>query len=155
MAGSPFAVRIQNEDFDVALLQRELLQGQAEEGAIVTFTGYVRTQNTGRIVHGMHLEHYPGMTEASIHAILSQAQERWQVLSALIVHRIGSLVPGDQIVWVGVASSHRADAYSACEYIMDYLKTQAPFWKKELAEDGEHWVDSRQTDSDRLARWQP
>lgn len=148
-------VLIQREDFDVARLQAGLLGGSAEEGAIVTFTGYVRRANGGRVVHGMQLEHYPGMTESSIHAILAQAAERWPLLAARVVHRIGMLATGEHIVWVGVASMHRAAAYAACEFIMDYLKTEAPFWKKELADDGEHWVEARQEDADRRAQWQP
>ncbi len=102
----------------------------------------------------LELEHYPGMTEGSITQILEQAAERWPLLAASVVHRVGKLAMGDQIVWVGVASAHREAAFSACEFIMDYLKTRAPFWKKELGPEGEHWVSARQHDSSRAARWQ-
>lgn len=148
-----FTVRVQQEDFDVAALQRELLQGDCLEGAIASFTGYVRDSNEGRRLHTMELEHYPGMTEKSISDILSQSAERWPLLSATVVHRVGTLSPGDQIVWVGVASSHREAAFSACEFIMDYLKTRAPFWKRESGDDGDRWVDARDSDDQRALRW--
>jgi molybdopterin synthase catalytic subunit len=105
-------------------------------------------------VHTLELEHYPGMTESSILQIIRQAAARWPLLAAAVVHRVGKLSPGDQIVWVGVASTHREAAFSACEYIMDYLKTRAPLWKKESGPGGEHWVSVRQHDSSREARWQ-
>lgn len=147
-------VAIQAEDFDVACLQRELLSDSGTEGALAAFTGYVRSSNDDRKVHTMELEHYPGMTENSIREILEQAAERWPVLGAGVVHRIGPLMPGDQIVWVGVTSSHREAAFAACEFVMDYLKTRAPFWKKELGPDGGSWVDARESDDKRAARWQ-
>jgi len=150
---SPLMVAIQAEDFDVARLQQELLSGTASEGALVSFTGYVRSTNDNRNVHTMELEHYPGMTEKSIHEILGEAAGRWPVFAAGVVHRIGPLKPGDQIVWVGVTSSHREAAFAACEFIMDYLKTRAPFWKKELGPDGGSWVDARESDDDRASRW--
>lgn len=149
----PVSVNIQTLDFDVAALQRLLLAGSGYEGAVVAFTGYVRCSNEERQVHSLELEHYPGMTEASIARIGQQAAERWPLLGASIVHRIGKLSPGDPIVWVGVSSAHREAAFSACEYIMDYLKTRAPFWKKELGPKGEHWVAARDHDSRRAARW--
>ena len=102
----------------------------------------------------MVLEHYPGMTEKSLANILDQAQARWQILNATVIHRVGDLRPGEQIVLVAVASSHRGDAFAACEFIMDYLKTSAPFWKKELTPNGAHWVDARITDDERLKKWQ-
>tara|TARA_R110002049_G_scaffold56036_18_gene154933 strand:- start:4242 stop:4718 length:477 start_codon:yes stop_codon:yes gene_type:complete len=146
-------VRVQQADFDVAQLQRSLLAGAAAEGAITTFTGYVRRDNESRQVDELELEHYPGMTEASITTIVEQAAARWPLLGAAVVHRVGKLVPGDQIVWVGIASAHREAAFSACEFVMDFLKTQAPFWKKEQSSGDAHWVEPRETDSSRLARW--
>ncbi len=145
---------MQEADFDTATLQRELLAGASEEGAIATFTGYVRCRNEDRDVYTLRLEHYPGMTEKSITAILTKAATRWPVLAARVLHRVGELGPGEQIVWVGVASSHREAAFSACEYIMDYLKTEAPFWKKESDGASAQWVDARESDDQRLERWQ-
>ena len=154
MAGTAvIRVSVQEADFDVAQLQSALLGGLAEEGAVATFTGYVRAANEGRDIDGMRLEHYPGMTENSIRRITEEAAARWTVLAATVVHRVGMLRPGDRIVWVGVASSHREAAFSACEFIMDYLKTRAPFWKKESGPRGEHWVAARAQDDDRAARW--
>ena len=147
-------VSVSQADFDVASLQRELLQGNATEGAVATFTGYVRSENNQRDVITLELEHYPGMTERSIEAILQEAAVRWPVQAATVVHRVGQLQPGDQIVWVGVSSSHREAAFAACEFVMDYLKTRAPFWKKELGPDGAQWVDAREADADRARRWQ-
>ena len=146
-------VLVQEQDFDVAALQDQLLQGDCEEGGVATFTGYVRANNMSRDVHSMELEHYPGMTEKSIAAILDEAAQRWSLQAAIAVHRIGRLAPGDRIVWVGASSSHREAAFAACEFIMDYLKTRAPFWKKELGADGEHWVDARASDDNRAQRW--
>ncbi len=147
------AVRVQVADFEVAELQRELLAGAQDEGAIATFTGYVRGINSGQQVQSMELEHYPGMTERSIEGIVRQACTRWPLLAASVVHRVGLLQAGDQIVWVGTASAHREAAFSACEFIMDYLKNEAPFWKKEQGPQGAHWVDARSQDRDRAARW--
>jgi molybdopterin synthase catalytic subunit len=147
-------VKVQETDFDVAQLQTLLLGGARTEGAITTFTGYVRRDNEDRRVDQLELEHYPGMTERSIAQIAEQAAERWPLLAACVVHRVGKLAPGEQIVWVGVASTHREAAFSACEFIMDYLKTRAPFWKKETASGQQHWVSARGTDSERAARWQ-
>jgi molybdopterin synthase catalytic subunit len=153
-AVAALSVSVQEADFDVARLQASLLAGAHEEGAVATFTGYVRRANEQRQVYTLELEHYPGMTEGSITQIVRQAAERWPLLAASVVHRVGKLSVGDQIVWVGVASAHREAALCACEFIMDYLKTRAPFWKKELGPDGEHWVSARQHDSSRAARWQ-
>ena len=152
---SPIAmtVSVQEADFDVAELQAVLLAGEQQEGAVATFTGYVRKANEQRHVHTMELEHYPGMTERSIAEILQLAAGRWPLCAASVVHRVGKLRPGDQIVWVGVSSEHREAAFSACEFIMDYLKTRAPFWKKELGPAGGHWVDSRENDVARATRW--
>lgn len=146
-------VRVQQEDFSAAALQAALLAGGAAEGAVVTFTGYVRRDNAGRDVQTLTLEHYPGMTESSIDAIIGEAAGRWPVLAAGVVHRVGELRMGEQIVWVGVASAHREAAFAACEFIMDYLKTRAPFWKKEAGAAGSAWVDARQADDERAARW--
>ena len=140
-------------DFDVAALQEELLQGECAEGGCATFTGYVRAENESRDVHTLELEHYPGMTEKSIQAILEQAAHRWTLQAAIAVHRVGRLAPGEQIVWVGASSAHREAAFAACEFVMDYLKTRAPFWKKELGPDGEHWVEARTSDDERAGRW--
>jgi molybdopterin synthase catalytic subunit len=146
-------VTIQQATFDVAELQQKLLGGQHSEGAVATFTGYVRISNEQREVMSLELEHYPGMTQKSIEAILREASERWPLLSAAVVHRVGLMHPGDPIVWVGASSAHREAAFSACEFVMDYLKARAPFWKKEIGPDGEHWVDARETDSGRAERW--
>ena len=144
---------MQQADFDVSLLQAALCSGSSREGAVVTFTGYVRHTNEDRNIHTMELEHYPGMTESSITAILEEAAARWPLLAASVVHRVGKLRPGDQIVWVGTSSAHREAAFSSAEFIMDYLKTRAPFWKKELGASGANWVSERQHDIGRAARW--
>ena len=146
-------VSVQQEDFDISALQRQLLAGEQEEGAVATFTGYVRAANTGREVRSMELEHYPGMTESSIQAILERACKRWPLLAVSVVHRVGRLQPGDQIVWVGVSSAHREASFSACEFIMDYLKNEAPFWKKEEGPQGTSWVEARAGDRERASRW--
>jgi len=146
-------VRIQEADFSVAELQESLRAGDAVEGAIATFTGYVRVDNASRSVTSMLLEHYPGMTETSIETILAEAAERWPLLASTVMHRVGELHPGDQIVWVGVSSVHREASFAACEFIMDYLKTRAPFWKKEMGPEGAAWVDARCSDNSRAERW--
>lgn len=145
-------IAVQTADFDANDLQRELTAGRDDIGAIATFTGLVRSR-PDQPVSQLHLEHYPGMTERRIADIVEQAAERWEVLSARIVHRVGDLVPGDQIVYVGVSSGHRGDAFAACEFIMDFLKTEAPFWKKETTPSGQHWVDARDSDDEAKARW--
>jgi molybdopterin synthase catalytic subunit len=154
---APFVseVKVQQEDFDIAQLQSSLLKGLADEGAVATFTGYVRRANEQRDVATLELEHYPGMTESSIRDIVQQAAARWPLMAASVVHRVGVLDVGEQIVWVGVASAHREAAFSACEFIMDFLKMRAPFWKKERGPGGEHWVEARQTDDARVSRWEP
>jgi molybdopterin synthase catalytic subunit len=152
--GTRIQVSVQAGDFDVASLQGSLLSGQSEEGAVATFTGYVRRANEQRAVETLVLEHYPGMTEASIREIIRQAGSRWPLLAASVVHRVGALRAGEQIVWVGVSSAHREAAFSACEFIMDYLKTRAPFWKQEHGPGGAHWVAARSADDNRAARWQ-
>lgn len=155
MAGATrLSVTVQETDFDVADLQSSLLAGSCDEGAVATFTGYVRGSNEDQDIRRMELEHYPGMTESSIRQIMEQAAGRWPLLAASVVHRTGALAPGAQIVWVGVAAAHREAAFAACEFIMDFLKTRAPFWKKEQRPGGEHWVTARTADEKRAARWE-
>src|SRR5687768_17674217 len=134
------SVRVQAEDFDIGREIAAMRRGNPAIGAIASFVGVVRDVNEGDTVARMTLEHYPGMTEKSIEEIVTQARGRWKVIDALVVHRVGTLAPTDQIVLVVVASSHRGDAFAACEFIMDYLKTQAPFWKKEETGEGARWV---------------
>ncbi|HZN27342.1 MAG TPA: molybdopterin synthase catalytic subunit MoaE [Burkholderiales bacterium] len=147
-------VRIQTEDFDAGAEMAAMRKGNPAIGAIASFVGVVRDVNEGDTVSEMTLEHYPGMTEKSIEEIVQQAAARWQVIDALVVHRIGLLRPTDQIVLVVVASAHRGDAFAACEFIMDYLKTRAPFWKKEQTREGARWVDARAADDIAAERWQ-
>ncbi len=147
-------VTIQEKDFSIEQLEADLLQAAGVgAGASVAFTGYVRDANTGDDVLAMELEHYPGMTEKSIAAIIDEAFERWSLLGAKVVHRVGRLQPGERIVYVGVAAAHRREAFAACEFIMDYLKTRAPFWKKESTCDGERWVEARSSDTAAAQRW--
>lgn len=150
---SVFKVAIQHEDFDVSDELAGLARQSLAVGALTSFVGVVRDTNGNDEVATLELEHYPGMTERSISQIITQATERWQLLGATVVHRIGRLAPGDQIVLVAVSAMHRGDAFAACEFIMDYLKTQAPFWKKELTPQGERWVDARCSDKATAARW--
>jgi molybdopterin synthase catalytic subunit len=147
-------VRIQRQDFDPAALQRELTAGDDGAGAVVSFVGLVRAGNQGKEILGMELEHYPGMTERSIQSIIDEARERWDIRRARVLHRIGELQVGEQIVYVGVSGSHRGSSFQACEFIMDYLKTRAPFWKKESTREGAHWVDARELDKDAARRWE-
>jgi molybdopterin synthase catalytic subunit len=149
-----FQVTVQSADFDVSNELQALRQQSKSVGAIASFVGVVRDNNDAQSVAVMELEHYPGMTERTIHEIIEQAAERWQLTGARVIHRIGKLVPGDQIVLVAVSSLHRGEAFQACEFIMDFLKTRAPFWKKELTAEGERWVDARSSDNDALQRWQ-
>ncbi len=146
-------VRIQAEDFDAGAEMVAMRKGNPAIGAIASFVGVVRDVNEGNAVCDMTLEHYPGMTEKSIEEIVTQARGRWNVIDALVVHRVGLLKPTDQIVLVMVASAHRGDAFAACEFIMDYLKTRAPFWKKENTAEGARWVDARATDVAAAERW--
>ena len=149
------AVSIQTADFDPAQLQRELCAVTGAAGAVVTFTGLVRADAGagGRILH-LQLEHYPGMTEASIAAIVQRAGQRWPLLATRVVHRVGKLLPGEQIVYVGVSAAHRAAAFAACEFIMDYLKTRAPFWKKAFTPQGAAWLEAAKSDVAAARRWQ-
>ncbi len=145
-------IRIQAEDFDVGALNRELLAGRSDVGAIASFIGLVR-DIAGDPLQQMTLEHYPGMTEKALQGIAEKAQARWQVTDLAIIHRIGALKPADQIVMVSVLSAHRGDAFAACEFIMDYLKTDAPFWKKEVSDQGSKWVESRNSDMSARRKW--
>lgn len=146
--------RVQEQDFDVGEEVSRLRLQYPQAGAVVSFTGQVRDLNDGKSVASLTLEHYPGMTEKSLAAIIEQARQRWPIFDAVVIHRIGTLQPQAQIVLVAVASAHRGDAFAACEFIMDYLKTEAPFWKKEATPEGEKWLDSRESDQAARARWQ-
>ena len=146
-------VRIQNEDFDVGREIASLRAANPQVGAVASFVGVVRDVNDGSSVATMTLEHYPGMTEKAIGKIIDEARGRWQIYDSLVIHRIGTLAPLDQIVLVAVTSAHRGDAFAACEFIMDYLKTQAPFWKKEKTPDGARWVEARASDDQAAERW--
>jgi len=150
---SALSVSIQIEDFDIGREHLALRARDERVGAVCSFLGTVRSQNDGLPVTAMALEHYPGMTEKSILAMLTQAQAKFDIYAARVIHRIGDLMPGDQIVWVGVTSAHRGQSFLACEFLIDYLKTQAPFWKKEQTPDGARWVDARVSDDDALSRW--
>jgi molybdopterin synthase catalytic subunit len=148
------AVRIQTQDFDSAAEIAALTAGRTDIGAVVTFTGLVRGSAGGRDLVSMTLEHYPGMTEAELEAVEAEAHARWPLQASLIVHRVGELQPGANIVLVVTASPHRHAAFQAAEFLMDYLKTRAPFWKKEsFADGGAAWVDAREADDNALARW--
>ncbi len=149
------SVIIQQQDFDSAKLQGELLGGKSCEGAVTSFTGYVRIDKNQGKTRAIELEHYPGMTEKSIEEMARHASERWPIMAASVVHRVGRLLPGEQIVWVGVSSKHRAAAFSACEFIMDYLKAEAPLWKREFNAEGQQWVEAKATDTERARRWSP
>jgi molybdopterin synthase catalytic subunit len=146
-------ISIQQNDFDIAEESRLLRESNSNTGAIVTFSGLVRDLDNERNVESLILEHYPGMTESSLEKIIAQAQSRWSILDVTVIHRIGELQAGEQIVFVAVASLHRGEAFSACEFIMDFLKTRAPFWKKCRDENGESWVEAKSTDEDASARW--
>jgi len=146
-------VRIQTADFDAGAEIAALRRGNPRIGAVASFIGVVRDVNEDQAVSVMTLEHYPGMTEKAIEEIIGQARSRWNVLNVLVIHRVGQLRPMDQIVLVAVAGAHRGDAFAACEFIMDYLKTRAPFWKKEQAGTGARWVEARETDGIAAERW--
>jgi molybdopterin synthase catalytic subunit len=148
-----FTVSIQTQDFDVSLELAALRKGDARVGAVCSFLGTVRERNDGSSVASMELEHYPGMTEKSISAMMDEAKKRFDIFAARVIHRVGLLHPEDQIVFVAVTSAHRGESFKACEFLMDYLKTQAPFWKKEVTPEGARWVDARVSDDQALARW--
>ena len=147
-------VKVQEADFDVGAELATLRAGDARVGALASFLGLVRDMNDGSSVSEMTLEHYPGMTEKALEEIVVEARGRWDIYDALVIHRVGPLKPCDQIVLVAVTSAHRGEAFAACEFIMDYLKTRAPFWKKEATPDGGRWVDARETDDSAATRWQ-
>lgn len=147
------SIRIQESDFDLSAEIGALRKNDPRVGAVVSFLGTVRDMNDGSQVKGMTLEHYPGMTEKALQEILDQAKARWDIYQTLVIHRVGPLLPEDQIVLVAVTSAHRGEAFAACEFIMDYLKTAAPFWKKEDTPEGARWVDARVTDEAALSKW--
>ena len=147
------SVRVQQADFDVGAELTALRGSDTRVGALASFLGLVRDLNDGSSVAEMTLEHYPGMTEKALEEIVAEAKGRWDIYEALVIHRVGPLKPCDQIVLVAVTSAHRGEAFAACEFIMDYLKTKAPFWKKEVTPDGGRWVDARETDDTAAARW--
>ena len=147
-------VRVQEADFDSGIEIAQLRKGNPKIGAIASFIGVVRDINEGDEIGTLTLEHYPGMTEKALEDIVNQARGRWDIYDALIVHRVGKMLPLDQIVLVVVTSAHRGEAFAACEFLMDYLKTQAPFWKKEETATGARWVDARASDDAAAARWQ-
>jgi molybdopterin synthase catalytic subunit len=146
-------VRVQTGDFDAGAEMATMRHGNPKIGAIASFVGVVRDLNEGADVAEMTLEHYPGMTEKALEKIVGEARARWDIYDALVVHRVGTLKPTDQIVLVVVASAHRGEAFQACEFLMDYLKTRAPFWKKEKTPEGGHWVDARTADDAAADRW--
>ncbi len=148
------SVRVQTEDFDVSAEMLTLRKRNPKIGAVASFVGVVRDLNDGDSVSTLTLEHYPGMTEKSLEAIVQQAKERWDIYDALIVHRVGTMRPLDQIVLVIVTSAHRRESFQACEFLMDFLKTRAPFWKKEVTPEGERWVDARSSDDVAAKRWE-
>lgn len=146
-------ISVQLDDFNINNELALLRASRKEIGAIVSFVGLVRDLNQGDHVAQLTLEHYPNMTEKALSKIVNTAKSRWNVIDATVIHRIGTLKPADQIVLVAVASAHRGDAFHACEFIMDYLKTEAPFWKKEVTQEGERWVDAKESDDDARGRW--
>ena len=146
-------VSIQTEDFDLGFEVEELRSSDTRVGAVCSFIGTVRDRNDGLSVRSMELEHYPGMTEKAIEAMIDEALKRFDIFAARVVHRVGLLQPLDQVVMVAVTSAHRGESFKACEFLMDYLKTQAPFWKKEQTPEGARWVDARVTDDAALAKW--
>ncbi len=148
-----FTVSIQTQDFNISHELATLRAGDTRVGAVCCFLGTVRERNDGSSVASMELEHYPGMTEKSISAMMDEAKKRFDIFAARVIHRVGLLLPEDQIVFVAVTSAHRGESFKACEFLMDYLKTQAPFWKKEVTPEGSRWVDARVSDDQALARW--
>jgi len=146
-------VRVQPEDFDTGRELETLTSGRRDVGAVASFVGLVRDANDGAPVKSMTLEHYPGMTEKALVDICEQAMSRWDLIDTLVIHRIGALKPGERIVLVGVSSAHRGEAFAACEFIMDYLKTRAPFWKREETPQGARWVEARDSDDAAAGRW--
>ena len=148
-----FRIAVQEADFDSGVELANLHAGQSRVGAVAAFIGLVRDVNEAAAVSGMYLEHYPGMTEKSLAAIAREAEARWDIFDGVIIHRVGALAPQDRIVLVAVASAHRGEAFAACEFIMDYLKTRAPFWKREDTPGGARWVEARSADEEAAGRW--
>lgn len=146
-------VRVQTEDFDAGAEVARLRAGDLSIGAIAVFIGTVRDVNADAAISGLTLEHYPGMTESALEEIATEARQRFDINDTLIIHRVGALAPGDQIVLVAVTSAHRGMAFDACEFVMDFLKTKAPFWKKERTPEGERWVEARTSDDEAASRW--
>jgi len=146
-------IRVQEQDFDAGAVIAALHADHPAVGAVAAFVGLVRDRNEGDGIRGMVLEHYPGMTEQALAKIAREAEERWDLLDVTVIHRVGRLEPGARIVLVAVASTHRGDAFAACEFIMDFLKTRAPFWKKESTAEGERWVCARDSDARAVGRW--
>lgn len=147
-------ISVQTEPFDIAVEQEALWRGRPQVGALVTFVGLTRDVNEGERIERLTLEHYPGMTEKALRTIAAEASARWTLEGLTIVHRVGTLQPQDPIVFVGVTSPHRGEAFRACEFLIDYLKTRAPFWKKEARPGGERWVEARASDAAAAERWQ-
>jgi molybdopterin synthase catalytic subunit len=148
------SISVQLEDFDIKAETEKVTAGRTDIGALVTFTGLARDHAGTKTVEAMELEHYPGMTERELERIEKEAHDRWQLQASRIIHRYGPLHPGEQIVLVITASAHRKDAFEAAEFLMDWLKTKAPFWKKETGPSGTHWVDAKASDDEAAARWQ-
>ena len=147
-------VRVQEQDFDTGRELEALTRGRVDVGAVASFVGLVRDANDGHEIRAMTLEHYPGMTEKALEEICREAHSRWSLIDTLVIHRVGPLGPGDRIVLVAVSSAHRGEAFAACEFIMDYLKTRAPFWKREATAQGERWVEARASDDEAAGRWE-
>lgn len=148
------SVSIRHEDFDVGTVMAEMRAASNNVGALVTFVGLVRDMSYDDRVNNIYVEHYPGMSEKALHKIIEEAHKRWELIDARVIHRVGTLGPNDQIVLVATASSHRGNAFSSCEFIIDYLKTDAPFWKKEVKPQGGEWVVTKESDVQRMERWQ-
>jgi molybdopterin synthase catalytic subunit len=146
-------VRVQTEDFDAGAEIADFRRGNPKIGAVASFIGIARDVNDGDAVSTLALEHYPGMTEKALENIVAEARARWDVMDILVVHRVGELRPTEQIVLVAVAGAHRGEAFAACEFVMDYLKTRAPFWKKEQTAQGARWVEARESDGEAAQRW--
>ena len=151
-------ISVQHDDFNLASVYEQLRANSDDAGAIVLFSGLVReiyaVDSEEQSIQSLYLEHYPGMTEKSLNTILDRANAKWKILDARIIHRIGALKPADQIVLVGIASRHRQDAFDAARYIMDFLKSEAPFWKKQILKNSNNWVESRESDIDALKSWE-
>lgn len=155
MTGAPHMITVQQAGFEMAVEYQRLLESSHSPGAIVTFCGLVRDFSNNRQIVAIELEHYPGMTEKTLAGIAAEARQRWHIDQLRIIHRVGRLSANEPIVFVGVSSAHRAAAFSACDFIMDFLKTQAPFWKKEVTSDGSYWVEAKESDAEAAQRWQP